>query len=84
MAERAYDNAKNPLYFSSEYWLNSPLSITRYWGACTYNGVRYEVDELTEDLCREDVALARRKAYTPADLATIRAKYLQEGAEPDG
>ena len=33
-----YDDAKNPLYFGLDYWLNSPLSITRFWGCCTYNG----------------------------------------------
>jgi hypothetical protein len=71
-----YDDSRHPLYFPRDQWLNSQLSIARHWGACTYNGVRYEVDELTEDLCREDVALARRTAYTDADKATIRAKYL--------
>lgn len=44
---KAYDQERNPPYFSRAYWLNSPLSTARFWGACTYNGVGYEVDELT-------------------------------------
>ena len=70
-----YDETKTPPYFKRDYWLNSHLSIVRYYGACNFNGVRYELDELTEDLCREDVAKARRAAYTKQDLATIKAKY---------
>jgi hypothetical protein len=83
VANRAYDPDKNPPFFPVEMWLNSPLSVTRFFGACTYNGVSYVVDELTEDLCREDVIAERRAAYTPEDLAKIKAKYM-EGEVPDG
>ena len=76
----AYDDARQPAYFPRLQWLNSPLSIARHWGCCTYNGARYEVDELTDDLCRQDVAKARREAYTAEDLATIKAKHLQSAA----
>lgn len=72
--------AHTPDFFPRAQWLNSPFSVARFYGACTYNGVRYEVDELTEDLCRADVALQRRQNYTPADLATIKAKYEQDQA----
>lgn len=70
-----YDNERNPPFWPLLQWLHSPLSLTRFYGACCYNGVRYEIDELTEDLCRQDVMQQRRAAYTPADLATIRAKH---------
>ena len=39
------------------------------------NGVGYEVDELTNDLCREDEAKRRRLAYTPEQLTIIKAKH---------
>lgn len=82
MAKPAYNDAKTPPYFIRESWLNSQLSIARFGGACTFNGARYEVDELTGDLCREDVATARRKAYSPEDLAVIKTKRMQKGGEP--
>lgn len=77
-APRVYDDSRQPRVILRDVWLNSPLSITRFWGRCTYNGADYEVDELTEDLCREDVAKERRAAYTKEDLATIKAKYLKD------
>jgi hypothetical protein len=73
-----YDDERQPRYFRKEAWLNSPLSIARFWGSCTYNGAHYEVDPLSEDLCREDEARARRLAYTEADKATVRSKYLKK------
>jgi hypothetical protein len=72
-----FNDARQPRYFLREAWLTSPLSVARFWGRCTYNGAHYEVDELSEDLCREDEAKARRAAYTAADRATIKAKRLQ-------
>jgi hypothetical protein len=82
-AKRTYDPDKNPPFIPVEHWLNSPMSIARFYGACTYNGVHYEICELTNDLCREDVMAERRAAYTPEDLAKIKAKYM-EGEQPDG
>jgi hypothetical protein len=84
MVKKSYDESKNPAFFSRDNWLNSPLSTARFWGACTYNGVHYEVDELTGDLCREDVAFERRSNYTAAQLATIKARYEQEGEQANG
>jgi hypothetical protein len=71
-----YNDQKHPPYFAHPGWLNSQLSIARHYGGMTLDGVRYEVDELSGDLCRLDVAKARLAAYTPAAKAVIKARHL--------
>jgi hypothetical protein len=71
-----YDDTKHPKFWPPEAWMNSQLSIARHHGGIRFNGVPYEIDELSHDLCRPDVAAARRKAYTEADIAAIRSRKM--------
>lgn len=43
-----------PFVMSPDYWLNSQLSIAKYYGGMTYNGVHYQIDYDTGDLVRSD------------------------------
>ena len=54
-------------------WRTSQLSIARHYGGIVYNGKRYDICPLTDDLVREDVLRAERKAaakpkHTPPTL----------------
>lgn len=40
---------------SPDVWLNSHLSIARFYGGCTIKGHRYVVDAITNELVRQDV-----------------------------
>lgn len=43
-----------PFVMGPGYWLNSQLSIAKYYGGMTYNGVHYQIDYDTGDLVRSD------------------------------
>ncbi len=43
-----------PFVMSPDYWLNSQLSVAKYYGGITYNGVHYQIDYDTGDLVRSD------------------------------
>ena len=68
---------------SSDYWLNSPLSVARFSGVCKINGTRYVVDPRTNELVREDVFRkeqkqnARLAAQAPEMYRVIREQYDQ-------
>jgi hypothetical protein len=44
-------------------WLNSQLSIARFYGSCTFNGHTYVIDETDPDkpLVRQDVLKSKKK-----------------------
>lgn len=50
-------------------WANSPLSIAKYYGGCTYNGVKYTLDY---ENCRT-AGEGDNKRYFP-DLVEVVAK----------
>lgn len=59
-------------------WVDSQLSVARFYGGLTYNGHRYEIDERGV-LVRSDVLAARRKADRKAQKAHAdaeRAKWI--------
>lgn len=52
-------------------WMNTQLSIARYYGGCTYNGHSYRIDMQDADkpLVRIDVLTAEAKARKAAAKA---------------
>jgi hypothetical protein len=65
-------------------WLNSQLSIARHYGGMTYQGMRYEIDYLSEGqpLVRWDVLEREKKATEKAKCkawhdARVAAKQAQ-------
>ncbi len=52
-------------------WLNTQLSIARYYGGCTYSGHRYVIDHSDPDepLVRADVLRAEQAAKAKAAKA---------------
>ena len=60
-------------------WIDSQLSVARYYGGCTYNGASYLIDMLDPDkpLVREDIYLAQLKAAKAADTAKRKAEMLK-------
>ena len=79
-----------PLLMTEEYWVNSQLSVARYYGGMTFNGRKYIiVDKLGRDLW-ECSAIAERegrdKAIEPGEpadliLATIQKAYRKLGRD---
>ena len=75
---------------TEEYWVNSQLSVARYYGGMTFNGRKYIiVDKLGRDLW-ECSAIAERegrdKAIEPGEpadliLATIQKAYRKLGRD---
>lgn len=43
-----------PFVMGFDYWINSQLSVAKYYGGMTYNNVRYQIDWDTGDLVRSD------------------------------
>lgn len=39
-----FDKNNPPERISYDSWMQSPLSVAKYYGGCTINGVRYECD----------------------------------------
>ena len=75
------DDLTNPKPPEKIYgWLNTQLSIARYYGGCTYNGHSYLIDMQDPDkpLVRQDVHLAEIKARKEA----VKASKAQAKAEP--
>lgn len=52
-------------------WMDTQLSIARYYGGCTYNGHLYRIDMQDADkpLVRKDVLTAEAKAHKAAAKA---------------
>lgn len=79
-----------PLLMTEEYWVNSQLSIARYYGGMELDGRKYIiVDKLGRDL-RECSKIAekegREKAIEPGDpadliLATLQKAYRKLGRD---
>lgn len=61
-------------------WRQSQLSIARFYGAVNYNGHRYEICPVTDDLVRADV-LAKEKGEKRFEAAERRKwnELQQEG-----
>ena len=65
-------------------WLNTQLSIARFYGGCTYNGASYaiEFNEEGQPLVRTDVLAkeqkaSRKKAKEVADAASKKQTGIQ-------
>lgn len=52
-----------PFVMGPDFWLNSQLSVAKYYGGCTYNGVKYVVVPATADLVRFDCLDIYKKFY---------------------
>lgn len=69
-------------------WLNTQLSIARFYGGCTYNGASYAIDwnEEGQPLVRTDVLAkekkaARKKAKEAADAEKEAVSKKQTGIQ---
>ena len=79
-----------PLLMTEEFWVNSQLSIARYYGEITFNGRKYIiVDKYGRDIY-ECSAIAERegreKAIEPGEpadliLSTLRFAYRKLGRD---
>lgn len=59
-------------------WLNSQLSIARYYGGCTFQGHSYVIDPIRPDppLVRLDVLQREQKAAKESEKAKRKADKL--------
>ena len=69
-------------------WLNTQLSIARFYGGCTYNGASYAIawNEEEQPLVRTDVLAkeqkaSRKKAKEVADAEKSAASKKQTGIQ---
>ena len=69
-------------------WLNTQLSIARFYGGCTYNGASYAIafNEEGQPLVRTDVLAkeqkaSRKKAKESSDVEKSDAKKKQTGIQ---
>ena len=69
-------------------WLNTQLSIARFYGGCTYNGASYDIawNEEGQPLVRTDVLAkekkaARKKAKEAADAEKEAVSKKQTGIQ---
>ena len=69
-------------------WLNTQLSIARFYGGCTYNGASYDIawNEEGQPLVRTDVIdkekkASRKKAKEVADAEKEAASKKQTGIQ---
>ena len=63
------------------FWQDSQLSVARHYGGCTFRGVTYVIDEVTEGnpLVRLDVISRENKARAQAaKLARAEASEKQQ------
>ena len=60
-------------------WLNTQLSIARYYGGCTYQGHSYLIDmqDPERPLVRQDILSAEKKAKKKAANAAKAAKAVK-------
>ena len=72
--------AKEPKRIPYDSWINSQLSIVKYYGSCTFNGVRYELDY---DNCRTE-GEGDDKRYFPDLVEVIEKKVPKKKGEKDG
>lgn len=71
-------------------WLNTQLSIARFYGGCTYNGASYDIawNEEGQPLVRTDVLAkekkaSRKKAKESSDAEKSDARKKQTGINFD-
>lgn len=66
-------------------WINSQLSIARYYGGCKYNGQSYQIDMQDPDkpLVRSDILL-REQTLKKANAKAARAAEKLKAKEAQG
>ena len=52
-----------PFLMDPDVWLNSQLSVAKYYGGCSYNGVNYVIVPSTCDMVRFDCLDIYHKFY---------------------
>lgn len=66
----------SPLIYAHEIWLNSQLSIARFYGGMTINGHRFVILTPCNDLVRQDICEAY--CYFGRDKT---AQFIKDGAD---
>lgn len=71
-----------PFVMSPDFWLNSQLSVAKYYGGCDYNGVKYVIVPSTCDMVRFDCLDIYHKFYkkTVPIIAKRENSYLKNRA----
>ncbi len=59
-----------PDYFGYDFWVNSQLSVARFFGGCELNGTKYVVDMDTGDLVKFSYLKEYLKKDKPERLKT--------------
>lgn len=72
--------AKKPKRIPYDDWANSMLSIVKYYGSCTFNGVRYELDY---DNCRTE-GEGDDKRYFPDLVEVVTKKKITKKGTTNG
>lgn len=57
----------------SEQWMNSQLSVARFYGGCTIHGERYVIDYTDGALVKASVLEADKKAHAASERAKWKA-----------
>ena len=60
-----------PDYFGYDFWVNSQLSVARFFGGCEFNGTKYVVDMDTGDL----VKFSYLKEYLKKHYSSVTSRY---------
>lgn len=58
----------NPDFIVYEFWIDSQLSVARFYGGCQYNGEYYVIDLETGDLVRAEYHATYVKKHKPKRL----------------
>ncbi len=56
-------------------WINSQLSVARFYGGCTLNGVQYECDYKN---CRTEIDANGEELFFP-DLVKVKKEKTSQG-----
>ncbi len=60
--------SKNPDRILYDNWINSPLSVARFYGGCVYNGDKYNLDY---ENCRSYISEDGEELFFP-DLVKVK------------
>ena len=71
-----------PIIINYDYWINSQLSIAKYYGGIRINGIEYLIMEVSNDLVRKDWCKVYEKLGLDKTIELIKSHItLKEAKE---
>ena len=71
-----------PIIINYDYWINSQLSIAKYYGGIRINGIEYLIMEVSNDLVRKDWCKVYEKLGRDKTIELIKSHItLKEAKE---